>query len=190
MGEQKTAQMQWYVYSPGLVSKATFGDNYFRTMASSFNHAAHIMDKSELYFFVRAEFELFEYFLVHILTAGMVHCKGNAFAQGQHDDVTLEDGNGYTAYGLECMFDNRDWTLAFGFPRSTGHSAKAGKEQYEKGFATRTGYAPKQILSSIVSGCAALCVARAMGLDMLLRVSCTKETKWGGGQLARLRKQK
>jgi hypothetical protein len=89
-------------------------------MASTCNAAAHIINARELYLFIRAEFELFEYFLVHVLTAGMLHCKGNAFAQGQHDDVTLEDSNGYTAYGLECMFDNRDWTPAFGFPRSTG----------------------------------------------------------------------
>jgi hypothetical protein len=83
------------------------------------------------------------------------------------------------------MFDNRDWTLAFGFPRSTGHSANAGKEQYEKEFATRTGYAPKQILSSIVSDCAALCAARAMGLDAIacLMHQGDKVGRWAAGTL-------
>ena len=54
--EQKTAQMQWYVYSPGTFAKATFGESSFRTMPSAFNAAAHITNARELYLFIRAEF--------------------------------------------------------------------------------------------------------------------------------------
>jgi hypothetical protein len=101
---------------------------------------AHVISKDDLFFFVRAEFELFEYFLKEVVNRGILHCKGNPFAQGQHDDVTLADGNGYTAYGIELMFDDRDWTLAFGFPRSTGHSAEDGSAHLKEVFTARTGY--------------------------------------------------
>ena len=86
------------------------------------------------------------------------------FAQGQHGDVTLEDGDGYTAYGIELMFNDRDWTLAFGFPKSTGHRAIDGKKQFEEVFEKRTGYSVKQILSSVISDLAALSVAKALGV--------------------------
>jgi hypothetical protein len=159
--------MHWYVYSPGLTTKACFGEHFFRVMAKTWNADAHIMTREALYFFIRAEFELFEYFLKHVLNCGILHCKGNPFAQGQHDDVTLEDGNGYTSYGVEFMFDDRDWTLAFGFPRSSGHSAVDGKEQFEEIFRQRTRCAVKQVVSSIVSDVAALSVAKALRVDAI-----------------------
>jgi hypothetical protein len=92
-----------FVYGRQRISKAAFDDPYFqRGLRGSCSDRA-LLTKDHLVRFVRAEFAIFKIFISFIIEEKLVETKGNPFAQGLHDAVTLGNHVGYESMALDFI---------------------------------------------------------------------------------------
>ena len=101
------SQAKWYVYSRQRISEATFDDKLFQKMLCSGNFGCKILTCYQLKTYIHVEFEFFATFLKFVLEWKLNESKGNPFALGLHDGVTLGNYQGYESLALN--FISPEW---------------------------------------------------------------------------------
>jgi hypothetical protein len=162
---QLVSQMQWYVYGSGLISKATFEDEFFRKMLKVQNPDAYFISVRELAYYVEAEVKLFLKFLQFATSSLCLRHGGNTYGQGQHDDVTLEDKNKYTSMGFQFVFENVNWILAIAFARCDDGTAVGHADLFTEKFEATTQCKVGEVLHHMVSDVAARKTAEVLDVD-------------------------
>lgn len=144
------------------------------------------IDRHELVSWLEMEFALFITFLRHVFGLLDVYHSTNAFAQAQHDGVTLADGDKYQALGVQFIFEGSNWNLCFGFVECKGGAAPQVAALFKRVAESR--HILVRYLIDIIADFAALAVARALGKE---KNGCgmhgdDKIARWAVGLLLKL----
>lgn len=169
------AQGHWFMYARSRVPRLAFDDAYYREMVRRLidygraggtingfkqkkaflnsKNCADQLDSSYLHF--KGYFRLF-------LKDIRKTCKGNLFAQGMHDGVTLDNTEKFLSIGLQVAdpTGSRNWVICIGFKHApNGTSAGVAKTILEKEFLELTGLKYTDVAFDTISDRAALKVA-------------------------------
>ena len=172
--EDLTSVARLYVFGRQRISKSTFDDPYFQTALRGSNKSRKMLTRYQLEKYVRAEFVIFIIFTTYVCKKKKIQSKGNPFAQGLHDGVTLGNHKGYESLGIDIM--DPDWDrnlpICVGFARKPkrndgsfdGTDATVAK-LFDHVLELRTGCKLKEILAGMKSDRAATGVARKVDLE-------------------------
>ena len=110
--------------------------------------------------------QFFERLLRFVLKMKYEQSKGNAFAQGMHDGVTLANHSKYQGYALQFISPDFDENLVvcFGFKKSVDNTDRALAEKFSGTFTQVTGL-PLKVIGTIRSDEAATGVAKTLGVE-------------------------
>eukprot|EP00591_Stephanopyxis_turris_P015969 CAMPEP_0195535272 /NCGR_PEP_ID=MMETSP0794_2-20130614/43950_1 /TAXON_ID=515487 /ORGANISM="Stephanopyxis turris, Strain CCMP 815" /LENGTH=299 /DNA_ID=CAMNT_0040668365 /DNA_START=39 /DNA_END=935 /DNA_ORIENTATION=+ len=119
----KQAIVNFYLYCSQLISKRTIEGTAFREMVKAVaavpaSRAARLdVGRRALVSGVQQEYDLWKRHFKRFVKASLLVSRGNPFAQGIHDCVTLKTGSKYLAVGMSCTDPSAEnnYTIALGF---------------------------------------------------------------------------
>ena len=171
--QARKAIMRFYVYCPQRISKSTITGAVFREVLDTvaqvparlrkkLNVSKHTVTKS-----VDEEAQEFKTLLKRFIADCLRASKGNPFAQGIHDCVTLKNGQKNLAVGISCCspWHNlpANFCICIGFvPVSSGQAESVASDMRAL-FVRMTGYTYGAVCHSTMSDFAALSVAGQFG---------------------------
>eukprot|EP00854_Cymbomonas_tetramitiformis_P031186 gene31186-39149_t len=136
------------------VSKREFESKYFKNMLREQGGEGMdtpILKVKDLLLYVRAEFDVFLFFLRFMIQCKHDLAKGNRFAQALHDGGTLVNKRKYQAIGLQ--FIDPEWrcnhVVCVGFPHSMNNRDFQVAQLLEKTVAVRTLFAFEDLVSAM-----------------------------------------
>ena len=114
---------RFYIYCRQKISKGTVEDTSFRNMVKRIaevptGHVGKLdMSSKALLPIVQTEFEHWLAAFKKFIDLSLEKSKGNPFAQGLHDCVTLKSGKKFLAVGMSCMdpWLDGNYTITLGF---------------------------------------------------------------------------
>eukprot|EP00750_Incisomonas_marina_P010411 INCI16270.5.p1 GENE.INCI16270.5~~INCI16270.5.p1 ORF type:complete len:419 (-),score=49.02 INCI16270.5:939-2195(-) len=165
---------RFYIYSGQRISKSFVEDPAFRNMLKAVGevpetHVDELTRKSptSLVSGVNKEYQDWRVAFKRFVELSMERSKGNPFAQGIHDCVTLKSGKKFLAVGIRCVdpWLHSSHTITLGFLPIESSRADNVTLAVDAFCLDLTGYKYSQIVHTTVADYAALQVADDFDLD-------------------------
>lgn len=167
VAQAKQAILNFYLYCSQLISKRTIEGTAFREMIKAVtavpaSRAARLdVGRKGLVSGVQKEYDLWKRHFKRFVEASLLVSRGNPFAQGIHDCVTLKTGSKYIAVGMSCADPSAEnnYTIALGFVPVSSSKAQVVSETLDKLCLDLCGHHYAELCHSTMSDFAAMNVA-------------------------------